>query len=142
MLPGGENLSNVIVKDEGYQHHDEHEANLEHGLFDRHTHIAAHHHFDDQHYHTAAIQDGERHQVDDGQIQADHGHEHDERGGSLPGGLAGHLRDADRSGEGLGGNAAFDDAFKKSENQTRAAHIFLRGFRKGGGEREARGDDI
>src|SRR5580700_8536832 len=96
VLPGWKNLRNVVVKHEGHQHHDEHEADLKYCFLYRDTHIAAHHHLDEQHHYAAAIQDRERHQVNDGQIQTDHRHKSDEGRGALPGCLAGHLCDAHR----------------------------------------------
>ena len=98
--------------------------------------VALHHHLDQQHQNHAAVHDRDRQQVDDRQLQADHRHQHEERGRALARGVAGKLRDADRARQVLRGHAPLHDAFEELHHQQRALLVLPHRFARA--RREAR----
>src|SRR5580692_3773060 len=72
-----EKAQNVIVHDESKDDQDEDESNLDKALLGLDAEVVAQRAFNGEHGDVAAIQNREREQVDDGEIQADerhHGH--------------------------------------------------------------------
>lgn len=59
-LPVREHLADVVVQHEHHNHHQEDEAQLEHGLFDLRAHITPDDHLDEQKQQHAAIENRDR----------------------------------------------------------------------------------
>src|SRR6266481_1997799 len=102
-----QDFRDVVVDHENHYQHQEHEADLEYGLFDLQAQVAAYEHLDQQ-------------QVENRQVQADHGHQQEERRGTFARGFPGELGDADRPFKGLRRHAPLDDAAQEFEDQRRA----------------------
>src|SRR6266403_1494805 len=68
---------NVIVHNVSEQHQEEHKSNLHEALFERQAEIAAANGFHRQQKNVASIEDGNRQQIQDAEVQADHGHQID-----------------------------------------------------------------
>src|SRR6267143_309138 len=68
---------NVIVHNVSEQHQEEDKSNLHEALFERQAEIAATNGFHCQQKNVASIEDGDRQQIQDAEVQADHGHQID-----------------------------------------------------------------
>src|SRR5216684_2249777 len=68
---------NVIVHNVGEQHQEEDKSNLHEAFFERQAEIAATNGFQCQQKDVASIEDGDRQQVQDAEVQTDHGHQVD-----------------------------------------------------------------
>src|SRR5215471_15962398 len=112
-----QDFRDVVIDHENHDQHEEYEADFEYRLFDLQAQVAPNKHFNEQQHNAPAIQNGNGQQVENCQVQADHGHQQEEGGGPFAGGFAGKLSDADRSFERLRRHAALDDAAQKLEDQ-------------------------
>src|ERR1700741_3643036 len=87
----------VIVHDVGKQQQKEHEADLNKAFFNRHAQIAAHQAFDSQHKNLTTVENRDRQQIEDAQVDADEGHQRNDLRRSSVYCVAGDLRDADHA---------------------------------------------
>src|SRR6267143_7305518 len=100
---------NVIVHNVSEQHQEEHKSNLHETLFERQAEIAATDAFQSQQQDIAAVQDGNRQQVQNTQVHTDEHHERNYRQRPLPNRFAGGTRYADGTLELLHGYAAAEE---------------------------------
>src|SRR5215472_8228301 len=68
-------FDDVVVDHNGGKQHEEHKGSLVDALLDLLFDVAAYYHFDQQHQHEAAIENGDGEQIEESQLQADQGHE-------------------------------------------------------------------
>src|ERR1700756_2603961 len=87
----------VIVHDVGKEQQKEHEADLNEAFFHRHAQITAHQAFDTQQQDLAAIENRNRQQIENAQVDADESHQRNNLRRSAVHCIAGNLRDADHA---------------------------------------------
>src|SRR5664280_1096429 len=138
---GRENLGDVVINRESDNHHDAYKADLKHRFLDIEAEIALHRHFHQQHHDHAAIQNRDRQQVEDGEVEADHAHQLEEFRRTFAGRRARHRADADGTRQILGRHAALQHPFEELHDQQRAFAVGLNGFVQRRRQRELGGDD-
>src|SRR6185312_8534452 len=92
--------------------------------------ITPHDRFDQQHQHQSAVQDRNREQIENGQIQADQGHNFEQRRPAYHGGFAGDLHDPDGATYLLQHLSVVQHAADQLEDQERVLLAIEVGFRK------------
>src|SRR5678809_627041 len=112
-----QDFRDVVIDNENHHHDQEDEPDLEYRLFDLEAQVAAYEHLNQQQHNAAAIQDGDRQQVENGQVQADHGHQQEERRGTFARGFPGKLRDANGPLQRLRRHAPLNNAAQELEDQ-------------------------
>ena len=90
-------LRDVVVDCECDHGHQEHEPKLEHRFLHAQAQIAAHEHLHQQQEDDAAVQDRDGQQIEDRQVQAQHGGQPEVGAGAFPRRFARQLRDSDRA---------------------------------------------
>src|SRR5579875_867761 len=90
---------NVTIKSQGDQTEQENQSDLDEALLDGDAQIATETAFDSEHENVAAIENRNREQIEDTEIEADVGHPRKKRCWTTLSGLPGQLNDADGTGQ-------------------------------------------
>jgi len=111
-------LGYVVEDDEGEERDENDKGGLVDSLFDVDFNISADDALDDEQQNEAAVEDGERHEVEDAEVKADGGGDVElgEPAGHFRG-VAGHARNAHRTGELRDGDPPCEDAAENLDDE-------------------------
>src|SRR5919107_970441 len=123
-----EQLRNVVIQHEHYNDHQEHHADFEHGFLHLHTHITPHHHLDEQQQDKSAVENRDRQEIEDREIQTYHRHQSDKRGGTLPRRISRQARNPYGTLDGFGRHSALNQTLQKLINQRSALDVLIDGL--------------
>ena len=137
-----ERLHDVVVDDEDGEEHQGGEADLRDALLELDAQVAADGAFDQQQHDNAAVEHGDREQVEDTEVQTDGCHQAQQVWPALPRRLARETRDPDGTFERAGRHLVAEDLPDELEDQAGEAHIGGDRLRKGVGKAELTGDDL
>jgi hypothetical protein len=130
-------LGDVVEDDEEHEEDDADEGDLVDEVFEALIDVAAHDAFDGEEEDHAAIERGKGEEVEDAELEGDHGHETDKGPDAHLGGDVNLLRDADGAGHLLDGDVAGEEALEDAHDEHGVLAIFLEGGFEGFGEGEA-----
>src|ERR1051325_7611845 len=102
------NARQVVIDARDHQHEDDDEPGEQHLLLDAHAEVAAREPFERHDEDVSAVEDRNRQEVHEAEVQADHRHEAEERDPAERRRLAGHLRDRDGAHQLFWGRLARD----------------------------------
>src|ERR1700678_2134414 len=119
---------NVVIDHESDNSHDEDKAEPEGGFLHAQAKIAPHEHFHQQHKDGRAVQDRNGQQVDHREIQAEAGHQTQERNSPLAGFLTRYLYDANGTGHRFRRHAPLGYTTQELIDEGGVLDVFANGF--------------
>ena len=123
-----QSLHQVVVDDHREEEDQEDERGLVDAFFNPNADVAPHDAFDDQQQDDSAVEDGNRQQVEDAEVQADHRHQAQQRRPAwLARSIAGSARNANRSFHLLDGDLALQHFVHQVNDQQRIFLVLFEG---------------